>query len=82
MNLFISLKLIEMDVPGTWNHENPRQGFIVLLADREDNVNSAFEKYRLRKKIEEMIKSHKAHVGGRKIGKHKTETAEGQAFVE
>ena len=66
----------------SWKKAVKLHGFIVLLADQEANVNSAFEKYRLREKIEEMIKSHKAHVGGRIISKHKTETIEGQAFVE
>ena len=53
-----------------------------MVADEEDDVNGAFEKYRLREKIEEMIKNHKAHAGGKKVAKHKNETIEGQAFIQ
>lgn len=65
-----------------WKKAVNRLGFIVLVADKEDDVKSAFEKYRLREKIEEMIKNHKTHAGGKKIAKHKTETIDGQAFIQ
>ena len=36
----------------------------------------------LREKIEEMIKNHKTHAGGKKVAKHKGETIEGQTFIQ
>ena len=65
-----------------WKEAVKLHGFIVLIADHEKDINSAFVKYRLREKIEEMVKNHKSHTGGKKIGKHKNETIEGQSFVQ
>ena len=65
-----------------WKKTVKLHGFIVLVADKENDVNGAFEKYRLREKIEEMIKNHKTHAGGKKIAKHKNETIEGQTFIQ
>jgi len=44
--------------------EHETNGVLVLLADKEDSIEDALRKYRLREKNEETVKGHKSHSNG------------------
>ena len=56
-------------------------GYVVLVASKENNTNTALEKYRSREEIEESFKIYKSHTGGNVARKWSDETLEGQVLV-
>lgn len=64
-----------------WKKLMRLNGFLVILADKEKDVNKGFEKYRAREKVEEDIKNDKSHAGGDVTYKHSTITIDGQYFI-
>ena len=66
---------------GAYAEEMKYHGYLVLLADKEDDLNVALEKCRKREYIEEDIKNFKSHTGGKIQRKWYEETIEGQAMV-
>ena len=65
-----------------WKKKMRHNGFLVIIADKEKDINAAFEKYRARETIEEDIKNGKMHSGCDITRKHSEETIDGQFFVQ
>ena len=57
-------------------------GFVVLVASREKDTNTAFEKYRAREYIEEDFKNCKYHIGGNHPRVWDDDTLDGQILVQ
>ena len=57
-------------------------GYLVLLSNKESDVESALERFRKREYIEEDIKNYKGHTGGRKPRVWSDDTLEGEIFVQ
>ena len=57
-------------------------GFLVLIADRESDLDMALKKFREREYIEEDIKNYKGHTGGRKARVWDADTLEGQILAQ
>ena len=57
-------------------------GYLVLIADKEDDKNAALEKYRKREYIEEEIKNYKSHTGGKRARVWTDEALEGQMMAQ
>ena len=58
-------------------------GVLVLVTDKEKDIESALNKYRSREKIEEGIKGHKSHAGGDTSKPGQTdESLDGELLVE
>lgn len=57
-------------------------GYLVLIANKEDDLNTALMKFRKREYIEEDIKNHKAHTGGNRARVWDSDTLKGQLLVQ
>ena len=57
-------------------------GFVVLVASREKDTNTAFEKYRAREYVEEDFKNCKYHIGGNHPRVWNDDTLDGQILVQ
>ena len=57
-------------------------GFLVLIADKESDTNTALRKFREREYIEEDIKNYKGHTGGRKARVWDADTLDGQILAQ
>ena len=57
-------------------------GYLVLVADKETDIDKALEKYRRREYIEEDIKNYKGHTGGRKGRVWDADTLDGQILAQ
>ena len=57
-------------------------GYLVLIADKEADINNALRKFREREYIEEDIKNYKGHTGGRKARVWDPDTLDGQILAQ
>ena len=57
-------------------------GYLVLLSNKESDVESALERFRKREYIEEDIKNFKGHTGGRKPRVWSDDTLDGEILVQ
>ena len=57
-------------------------GYLVIITDQEEDMNSALLKFRKREYIEEMIKNYEGHIGGKKTRVWDDDTMDGQLLVE
>ena len=57
-------------------------GYLVLISDKESDVNTALKKFREREYIEEDIKNYKGHTGGRKARVWDADTLDGQILAQ
>ena len=64
-----------------WENAMKHAGYLVLLADKEDDLNTALIKFRKREYIEEMIKNFETHVGGDKTRVWDDDTLDGEVMV-
>jgi len=64
-----------------WEKALKYAGYLVLLADEEDDLNTALIKFRKREYIEEMIKNFEMHVGGDKTRVWDDDTLDGEVMV-
>lgn len=64
-----------------WEKTLRYAGYLVLLADKEDDLNMALLKFRKREYIEEMIKNFETHVGGDKTRVWNDDTLDGEVLV-
>lgn len=56
-------------------------GYLVLVSNKEDNMESALERFRKREYIEEDIKNYKSHTGGRKSRVWSDDTLDGEILI-
>ena len=64
-----------------WEKKLKYSGYLVLLADKEDDLDTALIKFRRREYIEEMIKNFESHVGGDKTRVWDDDTLDGEVFT-
>ena len=57
-------------------------GYLVLLSNKESDIESALERFRKREYIEEDIKNFKGHTGGRKPRVWSDDTLDGEILVQ
>ena len=57
-------------------------GFLIIVADKEKDIEKALIKFRTREKIEERIKGHKSHTGGDTSKTGSDEFLDGELLVE
>jgi len=65
-----------------WKKRMRFNGFIVIIADREKNLEMAFEKYRARETVEENIKDGETDFGAHVTRILSEETINGQCFLQ
>ncbi len=64
-----------------WEKTLKYAGYLVLLTDKEDDLESALIKFRKREYIEEMIKNFETHIGGDKTRVWNDDTLDGEVLV-
>lgn len=84
--------LLEYDENGNVIHIEPKMdacrkalqysGYLVLLSNKETDVNTALEHFRKREYIEEDIKNYKSHANGRKPRVWHDDTLDGEILVQ
>ena len=57
-------------------------GYLVLISDKESDIDTALKKFREREYIEEDIKNYKGHTGGRKARVWDADTLDGQILAQ
>ena len=68
--------------PEAYQKQCRYHGFVVLVASREKDTNTAFEKYRAREYVEEDFKNCKYHIGGNHPRVWDDDTLDGQILVQ
>ena len=64
-----------------WEKKLKYSGYLILLADQEDDIETALMKFRKREYIEEMIKNFETHVDGDKTRVWDDDTLDGEVLV-